>query len=262
MLPGLRCVDTGAGAPAVVLQHGLCGSADQTIELFPLDATARFLTLECRGHGQSPIGPFEALSIATFAEDVRALIDTMVGAPVIAGGVSMGAAIATRLAVKHPHLVRGLVLVRPAWICAAAPQNMAPNLELGRLLGRLPGPAAKAAFLASETAHRLERESPDNLASLTGFFSREPLDATGELLRRISLDGPGIEAAELRKLQMPALVIGCAQDAIHPLDMARSLAALIADAEFVEVTPKAVDRSAYVREVQSAIARFLRSHAR
>lgn len=257
---GLRYVDTGGPGPTVLLQHGLCGSAEQTAELFLPDRSARFLTLECRGHGQSPAGPFEALSIRTFAEDVRALIESKGAAPLIAGGISMGAAISTRLAVKYPHLVRALILVRPAWISDSAPDNLGPNVEVGRLLGRAPAAIAKSTFLASETARRLERESPDNLASLSGFFDREPIVVTAELLRRISLDGPGIDVADLRHLRIPALVIGCAEDAIHPLELARTMAGLLPDARFVEVTPKSVDRAAYVREIRSALSEFIRSH--
>jgi len=255
----LRYVDTGGRGAPVFLQHGLCGSAEQTSELFPTDTHARFLTLECRGHGQSAAGAVEELSIATFTEDIRALIEVTGLARAVVGGVSMGAAIATRLAVKHPALVRSLILIRPAWICERAPSNTAPNVEVGHLLGRLPAAQAKAEFLAGETARRLARDAPDNLASLTGFFSREPVDITGELLRRISLDGPGVSADDLRKLQVPALVIGHLDDAIHPIDMARELADLLPAARFVEVTPKSVDRSAYVREIRAAIEQFLRS---
>jgi pimeloyl-ACP methyl ester carboxylesterase len=260
VLSGLCYVDTGGPGAPVVLQHGLCGSADQTSELFPAEGDARFMTLECRGHGQSAAGPFEMFSFATFTEDLRALVESTAAAPLIVGGISMGAAIAKRLAVKYPHLVRALILVRPAWVCEAAPENVWPNLEVGRLLGRLAPSAAKAEFLAGETACQLERESPDNLASLTGFFDREPTAVTAELLRRISLDGPGIETVDLSRLRVPALVIGCAEDAIHPLETAQTLAQLLPDACFVQVTPKSIDRRAYVREIRSAISQFVRSH--
>ena len=50
----------------------------------------------------------------------------------------MGAAIALRLAVKQPELVRALVLARPAWVTEPAPPNMQAYAEVGELLSRFP----------------------------------------------------------------------------------------------------------------------------
>ena len=163
----------GAGVP-VVLQHGLCGSAQQTAEAFPEDARLRLLTLECPGHGSSPAAAAADISIAGFADDVVALIEARQLAPVILGGISMGAAIALRIAVRRPELVRALILARPAWVVEAGPANMRPNAEVGELLMQHTPERARAVFDAGDTARRLAIEAPDNLASLRGFFAREP----------------------------------------------------------------------------------------
>ena len=94
----------------------------------------------------------------------------------------MGAAIASRLAVTRPELVRGLILVRPAWATQAAPDNMAPNAEVGALLARYPADEARAIFAAGATAKRLAVVAPDNLASLMGFFGRSAQADTARLL--------------------------------------------------------------------------------
>lgn len=73
-----------------VFQHGLCGDADQVIQVFPEDTGFRCLTVECRGHGQSETGPLDDLSIPTFTDDVAGYIRHL-GRPVV-GGISMGAA--------------------------------------------------------------------------------------------------------------------------------------------------------------------------
>src|SRR5262249_50888787 len=142
----------------------------------------RRVTLECRGHGASEAGEAAGLSIATFASDLEAFIESRGFAPLVVGGVSMGAAVALRLAVRRPELVRGLVLARPAWVTRAAPNNMTSNAEVGRLLGEYPADEARRLFLASETARRLTEAAPDNLVSLTGFFSRARLAVTSTLL--------------------------------------------------------------------------------
>ncbi len=197
---GLRLAisDPGGTGLPVVFQHGLCGDARQTAEVFPRDSRFRRITLECRGHGGSESGDPSAFGIAAFAEDLAGFIEEHGLWPVVIGGISMGAAVSLRLAVRRPELVRGLILARPAWITDAAPENMAPNAEVGHLLRTLPPRKARDLFAASATAHRLAREAPDNLASLMGFFARQPQDVTAALLTRISTDGPGIGPDELR----------------------------------------------------------------
>jgi pimeloyl-ACP methyl ester carboxylesterase len=212
----------------------------------------RLLTLDCRGHGQSPAaGPH---GIATYADDVAALAESL-GGPVVLGGISMGAAIAMRLAVRRPDLVRGLILVRPAWATGAAPANMEPNAEVGRAIA---AGDHGSLFAQGSTAARLAREAPDNLASLMGFFARAPLAVTAELLTTISADGPGVTPAEVAGLRLPALVCGCGEDAVHPLDMARGLAALIPGARWAELPPKGRDKPAHLAALQAAITAFLK----
>jgi pimeloyl-ACP methyl ester carboxylesterase len=244
----------GAGLP-VVFQHGLCGDVRQVTEAFPSDAAFRRVSLECRGHGASGTG--DDLSIATFAGDVAALAETLPG-PVVLGGISMGAAIALRLAVLRPDLMRALILVRPAWDVQAAPPNMAPNAEAGALLARLEPKAARVAFAAGDTARRLAVDAPDNLASLTGFFDRRPQKVTARLLSAISADGPGVTVAEVAALRLPVLVCGTPEDAVHPLALARGLADRIPRASFVVLPPKGRDKPAHIAALHAAIRLFLK----
>lgn len=255
-----RLWDDGApGDPRlpVLFQHGLCGAEPQVAEIFPAGPAWRRLTLECRGHGGSEPGPPDDLSLATFADDVAALVEQRVGGPVVLGGISMGAALALRLAVIRKDLVQALVLARPAWITDPAPANMAPNAQAGRLLADHPADQARRLFQASPIAATLAREARDNLASLLTFFDRSPQAVTAALLQRISADGPCVRPDDLSGLDLPTLVLAHGQDWIHPLGHARSLAALIPRAKLVEITPKSRDRSRYTREFQAALAAFL-----
>jgi pimeloyl-ACP methyl ester carboxylesterase len=254
--PLLNLVETGNG-PAFVFQHGLCGDAAQPGEVFPDDAPFRRITLECRGHGLSESSDPSAFSIATFANDLAALIEAKAIAPVALGGISMGAAIALRLAVTRPDLVSALVLARPAWFIEDAPANMRPFGEVGDLLARFPPGEARARFDRSDTSALLEREAPDNLASLRGFFDRSPQAVTAALLSRIAIDGPGVAADQVAALTLPTLVIGHGRDLLHPFDHAERLAGLIPGARLVEITPKATNWDQYVLEFRAALRSFL-----
>lgn len=251
-------VDAAGEGPVVVFQHGLCGDAGQTREAFPAADGLRRITIEARGHGGSEPGPLNRLSIATFADDIAAYIEAHVGAPVVVGGISMGAAISLRLGVKRPDLVRGLIIARPAWVTRSAPVNMLPNAEVGRLLITLPPEEAKATFLAGAIGRRLAAEAPDNLASLTGFFARTPIEVTAALLTAISDDGPGVTEDQVRNLRIPALVIGHEKDVVHPLAHAQAVAGLIPAADFVQITPKMENKAQYVADFHHAIGTFMK----
>jgi pimeloyl-ACP methyl ester carboxylesterase len=254
--PRLNLVEQGEG-PDFVFQHGLCGEAAQAAEVFPQGVPFRRVTLECRGHGRSEAGDPAGFSIATFADDVAAMIVARRTAPVVLGGISMGAAIALRLAVKRPELMRALVLARPSWMTEGAPSNMRAYAEVGELLARFPPGEARARFDRSETARRLETEGPDNLASLRSFFSRKPIVTTSALLTRIAADGPDVSATEIQSLRLPTLVIGQARDPLHPLGYAERLAAMIPGARLERLTPKAESRERYAADFRSALQRFL-----
>jgi pimeloyl-ACP methyl ester carboxylesterase len=169
----------------------------------------------------------------------------------------MGAAIALRLAVKAPDRVRALVLARPAWLAASAPENLRFYAEVSALFDREPRAAGYDAFRASDSGRLLAAEAPDNLASLSGFFAPDRPAWTGALLQAIALDGPGVTETEIRALDVPTLIIGHGRDVAHPLAHAQALAAMIPGAQLVEITPKATDKAAYLREFRAALTDFL-----
>jgi pimeloyl-ACP methyl ester carboxylesterase len=252
----LAVSDSGAGMPFVV-QHGLGGDRAQVAQAFDDRPPWRRITVECRGHGASGIGTARPFSIAMFAEDVLAAADRLGVDRFVAGGISMGAAIALRLAVHAPERVIGLVLVRPAWTFSRAPENMAPIREIAALIRSRPLAEARAAFVASPTAERLAADAPDNLASLLGYFDRPDALAFADVLADIAADGAGVSREEAANLSQPTLVIGNRQDAIHPLTASRLVADTIPGATFVEVPPKARDKEAHFSAVRATIAEFL-----
>jgi len=255
------CVfDSGEGQP-VVFQHGLGGDEVQVAQAFP-DGSGRWrrVTVECRGHGGSSLGTRRDFSIAMFANDVLAAADRQGIRHFVAGGISMGAAIALHLARYFPDRVTGLILVRPAWTFTAAPMNMAPIREIAALIQSNSLDRARDMFANSETARCLSVEAPDNFASLLGYFDRQNAVRFAGVLAGIAADGPAVSPADAAALSLPALVIGNARDAIHPLDSARLLAATIPHARFVEVTAKAADKARYMAETRAAVDDFLMTH--
>jgi pimeloyl-ACP methyl ester carboxylesterase len=100
----------GAGAPPVVLLHGLLGSSRnwQTVGR-ELAATRRVFALDLRNHGQSPHDP--DVSYPALAADVTAWLDAQgLGAAELIGH-SMGGKVAMLIACREPARVARLVVV-------------------------------------------------------------------------------------------------------------------------------------------------------
>ncbi|MBB3313267.1 pimeloyl-ACP methyl ester carboxylesterase [Rhizobium sp. BK196] len=252
----LSVYDCGTGQ-ALLFQHGLGGNEAQVAQVIPEGHDWRRITTECRGHGSSTLGTRRPFSIAMFAADVLAAADEKGIDRFIAGGVSMGAAIALHLAKTYPERVMGLILVRPAWWFARAPDNLAPIREIAALLRSHSTGDGQTLFARSATAGRLRMEAPDNLASLLGYFERPDARTFADVLCDIASDGTGVSLEDAENLSVPALVLGNRQDAIHPLAVARLLADTLPNAHFLEVPAKAADAEAHFAAVRTVIQQFL-----
>jgi 3-oxoadipate enol-lactonase len=85
--------------------------------------------LDCRGHGKSgkPPGPY---AIATFASDVRAVLDSLRWQQTMVAGSSMGGSVALAFAIAHRERASGLALIdTTAWYGADAPKNWAERAD-------------------------------------------------------------------------------------------------------------------------------------
>lgn len=100
----------------VVFSHanGFNARTYRTI-LAPLAASLRILALDLRGHGAStlPAEPRTFSGWGLFADDLAALLDEAVAAPVVLAGHSLGATTSLLCAAAAPQRVRGLVLLEP-----------------------------------------------------------------------------------------------------------------------------------------------------
>lgn len=110
LVAGLH-VDVAGTGPTVVLLHG---NGEDARTLAPVAADLardhRVLSVDARGHGRSPHGS-GPLTIAAMADDVAAVLGVVgPGAPVHVVGYSDGGNVALMLALRHPGVVRSLVL--------------------------------------------------------------------------------------------------------------------------------------------------------
>jgi len=109
---GLHVADAGSG-PVVLLLHG---NGEDGASLAPVAADLardhRVLSPDARGHGRSPRGT-GPLTIARMADDAAAVLAAVGGAtpgPADVVGYSDGGNVGLVLALRHPGLVRSLVV--------------------------------------------------------------------------------------------------------------------------------------------------------
>jgi pimeloyl-ACP methyl ester carboxylesterase len=252
--------EAGAGVP-FVFQHGLGGDTEQTFGLFRPPAGFRLLTLDCRGHGETrPLGDRAKIGIAAFADDLLAWLDHLHIDRAVVGGISMGAAVALNFALRYPARLLGLVLSRPAWLHRPRPENVRLFGHVARLI-REHGPAkGRELFQQSEDYRELSHDSPDNAAGLLAQFDHPRAAETVVKLERIPNDTPNRDAAELRSIAAPTLVLANRQDVIHPFAYGEALAQDIPGAEFHELTPKSVSKERHGEDVQRFVGDFLVRH--
>ncbi|GGN21394.1 thioesterase [Lentzea pudingi] len=153
----------------------------------------------------------DAPRVRTLGERLAALDSAWTGHPIVVGGVSLGAHVAARWAVRNPGRCAGLVLALPAW--TGAPDD---------------APAALAAKASAEIV--ADQGIDAAIAGTTGWLHDELKRAWhgyGDLL------APHLEEAsesaaptldELETLDVPTGIVGCTDDPVHPIEIARQWA--------------------------------------
>lgn len=223
--PQLRVAIQGRGTP-VVLSHAL-GADLHLWDEFAAALAPRHevLRYDHRGHGGSavPAGPY---SQDDLVDDAARLIREWGRGPVVFVGLSMGGMVAQGLAVRHPELLRGVVIahssarypdeVRTMWaqrIAAIEQGGLAAIADA--TMERWFTPAFRAAQpeVVERTRQALLRSSPE------GYIACGRAVAAVDWLE------------QLPAVKTPALVIAGAHDAGAPPAMSEAIASRIPGAE-------------------------------
>jgi 2-succinyl-6-hydroxy-2,4-cyclohexadiene-1-carboxylate synthase len=230
---GLHVETQGVG-PAVVLAHGFGGSArNWRPQLRALRDALAVTVYDARGHARSAkLASAEQAGAAAAVADFAAVADAASAAPLVAGGLSMGAATALRFALARPERVRGLLLLAPP----AGPQSgrgvSASARAFADAIEREGLEAAGARFAWGE-ASGLDAQAAGWVRA--GFLEHDAQSLAHTLREYLAqLETVGELAGALARLAMPTLVIVGGGDAAS-LPTARELAAALPDARLALV---------------------------
>lgn len=233
----------GAGPPLVLLHGATGGGRDHFATLRPVVARGfRTYLPDARGHAGTRWEPADGWSAADLVADLEAFVDALGLSTFHLLGYSMGAMTALQFAARHPQRLRTMVVV------SITPERE-PRLAVGRHL---------------MDPDRIERQDPAWARELE--TRHDPVQGPGgwrRLLPAIVADlaiQPLLAAAELRRIEAPALVVVGDRDPFVPVDHANALARQVRDGRLL-VLP-GVDHDAIIdgRELlHAALVDFYRT---
>jgi pimeloyl-ACP methyl ester carboxylesterase len=239
-LGGLRGETAGEGPP-IVLCHGLTATRRSVVHGSRVleRGGRRLIVYDARGHGESGPAPAgQGYDYPALARDLDTVIGSRTGGQVVVGGHSMGAHTAIAYALAHPDRIAGLVAIGPTYsgpVDESALEywdGLADALERGGIDG----------FVSYIDLHQ---ETDPAWRDSVLRFTRERmlrhrhLDAVARALREVPRSEPFGSLADLRRIEVPALVVasGDAADPGHPYAVAAAYADAMPRAELIAEAP-------------------------
>lgn len=210
-----------AGAPAVVLLHGLTASADLNWfpSFEPLGREFRVVSYDHRGYGDGGL----AGTLEDCADDAVAVADALGIERLVAAGYSMGGAIAQLVWRRHPDRVRGLVLCATSsgFRISSREWAKAATLRMSAAVSRR-SPAVGRRFVGATLIRRFDGSPlrPWAVAELRRHHPATILDYARSLARFSSAGWVGL-------IDVPSAAVVTTADVLVPPDRQRALARAI-----------------------------------
>jgi len=226
--------ERGRGFP-VVLIHGYTGNLRNWIlQVRALAQTYRTISPDLRGHGLS-VKPTqrEDYSLELFAADVYGLLEALAVPECYLVGHSMGGMVAQEFILRHPEMVRALVLVDTA---AHLPQGI-PWEERARLLELARTEGMEAVFdemlRTQPLGSQVVEENPELIAVWREQFLMTSLEGYLYCSQAIGSRRPLLD--ELSQVRVPTLII-CGELDEPFLEPSQRMHQTIPDSELVIIT--------------------------
>lgn len=234
----VRCLDIGSGGVPVVLLHGTASSLEMWSHNMPAIAEHhRVIALDMVGFGYSS-RPEESLTPALMARVVRHTLQVLNVDTAHFVGLSLGGAVALRLALDHPEELATLTLVGSAGLGDGAHLllRLLSVPGIGELLGR-PSRSGTRYLLGlcfADEAYVDDALLDFSYALACGRGSRRSLLSGIRSLGFFGMLHPSVKrefGERLHELQVPTLVVWGEEDRMLPARHAQKTSERIPDAE-------------------------------
>ncbi len=201
--------DGEEGRPTVLFLHGLGGTTTFfEAQARALAATHRVVRLDLPGHGRSPLAGVP--TIESFAEDAKAVLDSVGAARAIVVAHSMSTIAAQILVERAPDRVEKLVLLGP--IREQAPAAKEATRQRSAVVRARGMEAVATAVATGATSPRTQAERPELIGYIRELLLAQ--NAEGYALACEAL--AAATAVPLAAVTAPALLITGADDKVAP----------------------------------------------
>jgi len=247
----------GTGQP-FIFSHGLGGNLNQAFDLVGEFPNIRLILYDNRAHGRtSPLGDPAKLGFKVMADDMAALLGHLNISNTFVGGVSMGSGISLAFGLRHPKMVKGLVLCRPAWLDTPNPPNLSIFPLIAGLVERWGLGEARHELEQTAFYKELRANYPASAESICSLFDRPEREALVAAFQAFPASAPLNSLEELRTLDLPSLVLANRNDPIHPFELAEVLAKKLPGAHFQEFPSKSESLAEHYRQFRRLVVAFL-----
>jgi pimeloyl-ACP methyl ester carboxylesterase len=253
--------DVHGSGPDLLFMHGLAADRHQAERCIDALHGFRVITVDMPGHGMSPLSArpslAEQVGFHAYARVAGGLLRTLGVTTAYVGGISMGAGVALTLAIGSPELVSGLLLIRPAWVNGPARPHLDLLADIGNWIADGGAEVARQRLLSDHRFVDMGSDSPMCANGLLETIQRPHVTAAPLVLPALVDDQPYESKSDLEMCTMPALVVSCDHDPLHPRWVADYLELSLPNSVAHIVPPRYLEPEDHERVVASVIQSFL-----
>jgi pimeloyl-ACP methyl ester carboxylesterase len=221
-------VETAGEGPPLIFAHGLTSNRHRTLEeLAPLSEARTIIAFDQRGHCDStPVTDPGLYDPNRMAGDLATVLDSFGVGRAIIGGESMGAATALLFALRHPQRVDRLLLTGPAF-----GDGPSPGKDDLKRTGRLIAETGIEGYL-SVSAPEWAATGMDEAAIVAWSAVQRSHDPASLAVACVTVADWVIlpDLSALAAMTAPVQILAWEGDAVHPLGLARRMAAVFPNA--------------------------------
>jgi len=209
---------TGSGRTVLLLHGGVSDGREWLPLMTDVSAVADVVALDLPGCGGSDDPP-SGCTLADLADDVAGVVRALDLGPVHLGGLSFGGALALQVAIRHPTVVRSLLLFSAyaGWAGSLPPAEVAARRVWARTFLAGSRPTDPAELVPGLLGSQLPPELADLLGQMAAAARPGPTMSLLEALADADL------GADLGQVRCPTLVVHGELDERAPFAVAEHL---------------------------------------
>lgn len=216
----------GAGRRLCLFLHGIGGNRDNWDQQVAVaGGVMPAAALDLRGYGDSTLGPRQS-TVDDYCDDILRVMQVMGAERLVLVGLSYGSWIATSFAMRHPHLLDGLVLSGGCTGMSEAGPDEREAFRISREVpmdaGQTPrdfAPAVVKVLAGPEASEDTRKRLYDSMAAIPAATYRDAL---------VCFTNP-LEKFDFARLTMPVLLMTGEHDRLAPPAEIRNVAGRIWD---------------------------------